>query len=400
MLRELIFSFVSGGVIGVAIGALVLYSSWLTEAIRCFLRIALWFPLVIIFAATAPFILGVTAVMLCTCYHYIAARSSLGLQGRHAWTYAAREAILQVLFISLISQLWSQHWRWFSFSILQKPVMGLEVFAVLAALIGSINWCFQSSFMLTANRRAAMQIKEINGEGWMSICHFILLTLACLVIWQLVSASGLNFLQTSAYEALTTAYYLVSHGKIWGDMGLSLLEVIGGIVLGGSAALGVLVPLSTKGTFRNLLFPLLPLTYISAIVLWLVVFVSWLNWVGVSQPEFLYFWHKVIAVGCLTFFPLVQALWGSRKGPLFYRVLMAIDDALPIAFVGMVFGEAWAATQGLGFAMVVANASGQTAKGIAGFLITFALMVGLSFTLRWLVKKLYCSVGTPHILPA
>ena len=131
-------------------------------------------------------------------------------------------------------------------------------------------------------------------------------------------------------------------------MRLSLLEVNGGIVLGGAVALGVFVPLSTKATFRNLVFALLPLTYISAIVLWLVVFALWFNWVGVSQPGFLYFWHKVIAVGCLTFFPLVQALWGFREGPVLYRILLAIDDALPIGFIAMVFGEAWAATQRLG----------------------------------------------------
>ena len=396
MLREVIFSFVSGGVLGLAIASLVLYSSWLTLAIRRFLRITLWFPLVIIFAAMWPFILGITAAMLCTCYHYIAARSLLRLEARQAWTYAAREAMLQALFISLISQLWVDHWRWFSFSTLQKPEMGLGVFAALAALIGVINWFFQSGFMPTANRHAAIQIKEINNEGWKSIYEFIPLTLACLVIWQLFGASGLKFLRTSPYEALAAAYHLFSHGEIWGDMGLSLLELGGGLILGGSAALGVLLPLSTKATFRNLLSSLLSLTYISAIVLWLLSF----NWVGVSVPGFLYFWHKVIAVGCLTFFPLVQALWGFRWAPFFYRVLLAIDDALPIAFVATVFGEAWAATQGLGFAMVVANATGRSEKAIAGFLITFTLMVGLSFTLRWIVKRFYSSLGTPQILPA
>src|SRR3981189_2295437 len=61
MLREVIFSFVSGSLIGVPIGALLLYSSWLTVAIRSFLRIALWFPLVIIFSGAAPIMCGIAA---------------------------------------------------------------------------------------------------------------------------------------------------------------------------------------------------------------------------------------------------------------------------------------------------------------------------------------------------
>jgi ABC-type nitrate/sulfonate/bicarbonate transport system permease component len=400
MLREVIFSFVSGSVIGVAIGALVLYSSRLTQTMLHFLRLTLWFPMV--FTAMAPFMLGLTAVILCSCYHYIAARSSLGLAAGEARTYAAREAILQALFVSLISQLWVEHWRWFGFSILVKPAMGLAVFATIAALIGFINWCFHSDFVLIANRHAATKAREINAEFWKSIIAFIIGTATCLVIWQLASAARFGFLQTSAYEALAAAYELFSGGHdIWGDIRLSLLEVAGGFVLGGSAALGIILFLSAKAAFRRLLFLLLPLTYISAIVVWLVIFTVWAYPADFSQRGFLYFWHKAIAAGCLTFFPVVESLWTLRERPLLCRILLAIDDALPIGFIAMVFGEAWAATQGLGFAITVANATGPSGKTLAGLLlVTFALMAGLSFTLRWIVKRLYLSVEMPQVFVA
>ena len=396
MLREVIFSFTSGFLIGVAVGKLVLYRSWLSGSIRRFLRITLWFPLIIIFVSMAPFALGIAAAALCTCYYYIAARSSLGLHGNHAWTYAAREAILQALLIALISQLWFPHWQWFTFTHFMKVGPGFKVFAALIGLIGLINWCFRSNFEVTANRRAAIRSQEIDGKAAQdlnrlqtsAIYEFTLVAVACLVIWL--------FLGT----ALTAAYNLFLQAEIWGDIGLSLLEVIGGIVLGGLAGQGMFVLLSHKAGFRKLMFPLLQLTHISAIVLWLIVFVVWLNWFEQNRSNFIYFWHKVIAVGCLTFFTLFQALWGFRDRPIFYRILLAIDDALPIAFVAMVFGEAYAATQGLGFLIVVASATQQSDRAIAGCLVTFALMVGLSFVLRWTARKLYSSAEVPQVIPA
>jgi ABC-type nitrate/sulfonate/bicarbonate transport system permease component len=79
---------------------------------------------------------------------------------------------------------------------------------------------------------------------------------------------------------------------------------------------------------------------------------------------------------------------------------MAIDNALPFAFVAMLFGELYAATAGLGFTMVVASAEFQFNKGFAGFLITLTLLSGISSILRWFAEKL-CSVAeTRRTLPA
>ncbi len=381
MLRQIIFSLVSGGIIGVAIGSLILYSSWLTQATLRFLHIGLWLPFLVIFAVPETFWLGIVAVMLCTCYHYLAARSLLRLQGHDTRTYAVREGVLQALFISLISQIWVQSWLWFIFP--------------FVAFLGLVNWLFRSSFDVTAEMRATIRIEEVNTATWKSFWEAVLLMVVCLAIWQLFSASRFNFLRVSPFEPINAAYYLFMSGEIWGDIRLSLLEVVGGMVLGSSMALVVFALLSTTLTFRNFLFLLLPLTHIAPIVLWLLVWVTWI----VSLQDFLFLWHKVIAVGCLTFFPFVQALWGLRERPLLYRVLMAIDDSLPIAFVTMCFGELYAATAGLGFMMTVASATGQTDKGLAGFLITLVLLVTLSSTLRWVVKRLYLSESSSQALP-
>jgi ABC-type nitrate/sulfonate/bicarbonate transport system permease component len=99
--------------------------------------------------------------------------------------------------------------------------------------------------------------------------------------------------------------------------------------------------------------------------------------------------HKVILVGFLSFFTITQILWGLRGHPLASRVLLAIDEALPIAFVAMLFSEMYAATKGVGFAMVVASAGNQTDKALAIFLITAALLAVISATLRSFAKRVY-----------
>lgn len=388
MLREVIFSFASGSLIGIAIGALVLYSSSLSALIRSLLRILLWLPLIVIFAVPAPLVMGIIAVALCACYYYIAARSSLGLRLSDAWIYTAREALLQALLVCLLSQLWVSHWQWSNFTMFMEIGPGFKVFATLVGLMGFINWCFRSDFQLMANTHAAILSQELESKKRLSFNCFQ--TSAIYTLTLLATVSLLFYLSFGS----------ILNNQIWRDMGLSLLEVIGGIVSGGLVGQGVFVLLSRKASLRKLVFPLLPLMHISAIALWLIVFVVWLNWFRPANSSFLYFWHKVIAVGCLTFFPLVQSLWGFRDRPIFYRVLIAIHEALPIAFVAMFFGEAYGATQGVGFLAVVASATQQSDKAIAVCFLTFVLMVGLSVLLRWAVITLYSSEKTAQAVPA
>jgi ABC-type nitrate/sulfonate/bicarbonate transport system permease component len=405
MLRQIIFSVASGGVIGVAIASLVLYSSWLTQATVRFLRIGLWLPFLIIFAVPATFSLSITAVTLCNCYHYLAARSLLRLERYEALTYSLREGVLQGLFISLISQIWLQRWLWFGFwAPVMKPPAGFGVLTVVMVLIAFVNWIFRSSLEVTAKTRATIQTKELDKPERRSFLGVGLIAFGCFVIWHLFSALRFNFLRSSPREALNAAYYLFVSGEIWNDIAVSLLEIVGGMILGGSVGLAVFAFFSFTPNFRKVLFPLIPMTYISPIVLWLEAFLFWSmwfepNWQG-SVQGFIYVWHKVIAVGCLTFFPLFQALWGLRNHPWAVRIVLAVDDALPIAFVTMLFGELMAATAGLGFMMTIASAMHQTDKGLAGFLITLALLVGLSATLRLVAKNLCVSVEGRAILSA
>ena len=394
MLREIIFTFVSGGLLGIVIGATILYTPSLTGTTLRFLRIAVWVPFIIAYAIFAPLFWGIMTAMLCAAYHYLGARFILKIRPSEAWSWAARESLLQTLLFCLISQIWVDHWRWFDFSAPQRPGTGWAMFTVLAALVALINWSFRSTLAVTATNHALLQVNNINGpRGRLQYrlnnlrlepedC-LVFLTIALLAVWLLFYTLDLGILGTSLRSVLIAVFNLLVAREIWADMGLSLSEILLGITLSSSLALGLLI-LPAKANLKNLLFSLLPHTYISTMILWWVLVLG--------MPGLLYFWHKVVAVGCLTFFPCFQSLWATREHPLTYRLLMTTDAALPFAFIAMAFGEAMAATKGLGFSMIVATASRQTDKAVAVFLITFVLLVGLLSCLRFTARRLSSSL--------
>jgi len=105
-------------------------------------------------------------------------------------------------------------------------------------------------------------------------------------------------------------------------------------------------------------------------------------WVGIG------FWHKALTIVCFVSFPLLQALWSYRTTAVLPRLLIAIDETLPYAFLGMVFAEAYAAIAGLGFLILGGGAQLFAAEQIAASFITFALLAVISTVIRSVVQRL------------
>jgi hypothetical protein len=97
---------------------------------------------------------------------------------------------------------------------------------------------------------------------------------------------------------------------------------------------------------------------------------------------------KLLMICGIVVFPAARALWSYTNFPLASRLLIAVDEALPYAFLGMVFGELYASTAGLGFLIVVARAQLFIAEAMGTALITFGLLVFISSMLRFAVKRL------------
>lgn len=74
MLLQAMFSLVAGGLMGWAVGFIILKNAWLTRATIRFLRIAMWFPFLVLFAVLEIFTLGIAVSMLAAIYHYLTAR--------------------------------------------------------------------------------------------------------------------------------------------------------------------------------------------------------------------------------------------------------------------------------------------------------------------------------------
>src|SRR5206468_1772134 len=89
-------------------------------------------------------------------------------------------------------------------------------------------------------------------------------------------------------------------------------------------------------------------------------------------------WFRAAIVAAVSFLPFVQSLWGLRDEPLVRRILLALDNASPYAFVGMLFAQLFASTAGLGFLIVVMRAEGNSTEALAISLITFGLLVAVS----------------------
>ncbi|MGE5307200.1 MAG: hypothetical protein ACM3TN_28155 [Alphaproteobacteria bacterium] len=381
MLRETIFISVLGGALGLGVGVFVLKNSWLTQTVLSFLGWGLWLPFFVLLATLDPLILGIIAVALCTCYHYLAARSVLGLPDRDTRAYVVREAILQSFLLMLLSQRWWQGWKWSDFAATYRPAQGAGVFITILGFLLLINWVFSFDFELAAERLRTIHAKVRDTATWISFCGFLLFAVIFLMIWQLIGLVTFPFL-SSPVGVMKAG---LAYSQIYLDVKVFLLELLGGIVLGTFIAVLLVVLLSTaRGIIKSILLFVFPLLYLSPIVLWLL----WFATLGWKPPLFMEYSHKVIAVGFLSSYPLVQGLWAVRDRRLIVRWLLAVDDALPIAFVAMLFGELWAATAGLGFAMAVASATGQIDRGLYVVLITAILLAVVSAAIKWIAERL------------
>jgi ABC-type nitrate/sulfonate/bicarbonate transport system permease component len=203
----------------------------------------------------------------------------------------------------------------------------------------------------------------------------------CFILWLAFNQSLKEmFLFSSPKEVLKAEYQLFVTGiqgmqvaafngqTEWRDVGVSLLEVLGGIGLAGGVGFAVAKALEKAPSVPKTIWShLLCLTYITPIALWQAL----LPWVGLGIS------HKIVLIACLTFFPVVETLWIFRETPVLVRIAIAIDEALPLAFVGMILGELWAATAGIGFFIVVTKATSHFAESTAMSLFGFAILVAI-----------------------
>jgi len=212
--------------------------------------------------------------------------------------------------------------------------------------------------------------------------------LGVLAVWELVARSGLiNPLFISSPTLVAGAWYhLFSEGEIWNDLRVSATEFLAGYLM----AAGVAIPLGLAvGWYRRLSYLLGPfidtLNAVPRVTLLPLIVI----WCGIGL------WSKIVVVFLGAVVPLlintaagvrtneerflrVARSFGASQLRIFWTIVLpgtvpfiftGLKYAAGRALLGVVVGELYAATAGIGFLIAVSGNSFQTDKVFAGILI-------------------------------
>jgi ABC-type nitrate/sulfonate/bicarbonate transport system permease component len=196
-----------------------------------------------------------------------------------------------------------------------------------------------------------------------------------------------------AFKAMRNMF---ESGEIWLDVKVSvLLEMFLGLVACCLTAF-VVAAICISKPLRSALFFFLSFAVVPTMLIAYSLAFTFLlplhSTIGV--------WQTRVVVAFFTFYPFFQSWCAFRNQGRTFRILLALDDALPFAFVGMIYGEGLAATAGLSFTMIVNGHYHQWDKALAAFLITAGLFVCLSSCLRWIARRIYTPAPTTNAIPA
>jgi ABC-type nitrate/sulfonate/bicarbonate transport system permease component len=390
MLRQMIFLALPGSVIGIAFGHSILFKRRVTDVMLRFLRLAIWLPFLLLFTLPSEMTFwAVAAAVFFSCYNYLVARALLDFQGRHIAIYVGRNTILEVFFFLQLD--------WLPFPFWQPLSLGLQALAMVVVFVALINWVFHSNFEASAHARGIVLEKQLNrANRSSSLSVAIVIVIVCFFFWQAFSSlSFYGHSVVSPLDAFKALLNLFESGEIWRDVVVSLLlEIFLGLVACCLMALVVAVLCISK-PLRSALFFFLSFAVVpSMLIAYSLAFTFLLplhSTIGV--------WQTRVAVAFLTFYPFFQSWCAFRNQSRTFRILLALDDALPFAFVAMIYGET-AATAGLGFEMIVAIAKNEWDKAFAVFLITAGLLVFLSSCLRWIARRFYTPAPAASAIPA
>jgi ABC-type nitrate/sulfonate/bicarbonate transport system permease component len=246
-----------------------------------------------------------------------------------------------------------------------------------------------STLEKTATLNGVTIVGQLREADWTSRLGAAILWALCFTLWyrlfvllrDIFAIAPLREVTRAAHRLLTTGYVTASTQEpLWRDVAVSSQELAEGLLLTGIAGIIVvkLLQFSADSTFRSSSF--FAATHTVPVLLAILS----IAWIGVGH------WFRATIVAAVSLLPFVQSLWGLRDQALFSRILLALDNALPYAFVGMLFAQLFASTAGLGFLIVVMRAEGNRTKALATSLITFGLLVVVSLALR-LVAKIIAS---------
>ena len=406
LLSALTTTILAGGP-GVALGYMIHKRELLSHYTLRFLRLGLWLPVYLFWGLSIWRIpihddgfrlvvdkigTGVMAtgpsVFLAACYNYLHA---------HARTHGAktriglalfREVLLFALLLTLLWQVFFPRvwpWGWLVHSL----EANYAAVSAIAAAVFFVNLLCRWTLRDRTESNDAMGIDHSQRQNSHSLMAALLLIFVILSLWQVLDSTVGNEFEIAGpieigqaiVQLLVTssnAFMDKRTTTMWFDVEISLVNIFAGVGLATLLAMAF-VKASSNYLSLKLSSLIVAVTCIAPIALTNLIMV----WFGIGILQ------KVVTVVCFSFFPLAQAFWNCRSLQLMPRILLAIDAALPYAFMGMLFSEAMAATAGIGFFMIMFPANGHLAEATATGLIAFALLTSLAlrFTARQILRS-------------
>jgi ABC-type nitrate/sulfonate/bicarbonate transport system permease component len=381
-----------GGAIGVGLGEVIYTHSRIRDSIVSFLRMGMWIPIFLLWISPVvrdravwlnqilPVIAVTTtsAVIVATLRDYIVQRSLLGTHLSDALRLALKSALIQALIVCLFSQstMSGAGWHWFIGG--PRAVASTILVAVVLYIIERVS---RSSFDASSASCARIVLEELRQDTWHRIKRAGVIDLSLLCVWQLLAMTRLYRTISSPLDVFASLSTLFTKYDLWRDMYVSSIEIFAGIFIAIGIGIVFNTVLQMSAGLRSVLVAILPMTFITPLIA-LMILSAWFFQQGL--------WPKIVGIAVLSFFPFLRAFWGLRDRPLGLRVSMGVDQALPFAFVAMLFGESMAAIKGLGFSLVMASApSRDRSEGLAIVFVITALFAFYSWSLRSIAKYRY-----------
>lgn len=389
---QFISTAIIGGALGIGVGEAIYAHSKTKDGIASFLRIGMWIPVFLLWSIPVvndlavwlnnilPTIIVTTtsAVTMATLRDYLIGRSLLKTDWSDVLRLASRSALIQALIVCLFSQamMSGSGWHWFIGG--SRAVASTILVGVVLFIIERVS---RSSFDASSAICARIVLAELSQDAWRRIKRAGVVGLFILCVWQLLAMTALYRIISSPIDVLASLSTLFTKDDIWRDMYVSNIEMFAGMFIGVGIGIVFSSILQMFAALRGVLLASLPMTFIAPLV-------------ALTIPSVWFFqeslWPKTVGIALVSFSPFFRAFWGVRDRPLGLRILMGVDQALPFAFVAMLFAESMAATQGLGFSLVKLSAPGQDrSEGLAIVFVITSLLAVYSWSLRSIAKYSY-----------
>ena len=327
------------------------------------------------------------SVFLAACYNYLHAHARTHGDKTRIGLALFREVLLFALLLTLLWQVFFPRvwpWGWLVHSL----EANYAAVSAIAAAVFFVNLLCRWTLRDRTESNDAMGIDHSQRQNSHSLMAALLLIFIILSLWQVLDSTVGNEFEIAGpieigqaiVQLLVTssnAFMDKRTTTMWFDVEISLVNIFAGVGLATLLAMAF-VKASSNYMSLKLSSLIVAVTCIAPIALTNLIMV----WFGIGILQ------KVVTVVCFSFFPLAQAFWNCRSLQLMPRILLAIDAALPYAFMGMLFSEAMAATAGIGFFMIMFPANGHLAEATATGLIAFALLTAISLALRFTARQI------------